>query len=97
METKNATPTSNMQILSSLLQDNALNTWTQEEMDEINNLPPLNHFTTGDTPRRFLYDDYQSLISYIDPKFREFLPEKPLYCFPNIEIYDANLSTIPLD
>lgn len=96
METKNATPTSNMQILSSLLQDNALNTWTQEEMDEINALPPLNHFTTGDAPQRFLYDDYQSLISYMDPD-SEIPTEEPLYCFPNIEIYDANLCTILLD
>lgn len=113
METKNATSNSststfinpinqttmaqtNMQILSSLLQDNSLNTWTQEEMDEINNLPPLNHFTTGDAPQRFLYDDYQGLISYIGLG-SEKLTEEPLYCFPNIEIYDANLSTILLD
>lgn len=110
METKNATPNpstskplnqttmaqTNMQILSLLLQDNSLNTWTQEEMDEINALPPLNHFTTGDAPQRFLYDDYQGLISYIGLG-SEKLTEEPLYCFPNIEIYDANLSTILLD
>lgn len=88
--------TPNMQILRLLLQDNALNTWTQEETDEINALPPLNRFTTGDAPQRFLYDDYQGLISYIG-QGSEKLTEEPLYCFPNIEIYDANLSTIPLN
>lgn len=88
--------TPNIDILRLLLQDNSLSTWTQEETDEINALPPLNHFTTGDTPQRFLYDDYQGLISYIDPD-SEIPTEEPLYRFPNIEIYDANLSTIPLN
>lgn len=88
--------TPNIDILRLFLQDNSLSTWTQEELDEINNLPPLNHFTTGDAPRRFLYDDYQGLISYIGPG-SEKPNEEPLYRFPNIEIYDANLSTIPLN
>lgn len=88
--------TPNIDILRLFLQDNALNTWTQEELDEINALPPLNSFTIGDSPQRFLYDYYQGLISYIGPG-SEKLTEEPLYCFLNIEIYDANLSTIPLN
>lgn len=87
--------TTNIDILKNLLQDNALNTWTQEDMDEINALPPLNQFTTRDHPHRFLYDSYQSLITYLN-SIHQTPPEEPIYRFPNIEIYDENLSTLEL-
>lgn len=112
MDTKNATPNSsifinpliyptmaqtpNMQTLSFLLQDPALNCWTTEEINQINNLPPLNSFTTGNPPQRFIYDPDESLICYIDsnpifqtPEYQEILTTEPKYRFPNIDIYLA--------
>lgn len=96
--------TPNIDILKFLLQDQALNTWTSEELDQINALPELNSFTTGDAPQRFIYDDYESLICHVNedpifqtPEYQEILTQEPKYRFPNIEVYDANLSCIALD
>lgn len=78
--------TTNMEILSFLLQAPALNTWTQGETDQINNLPPLNNYTTGTPPRRFLYDPTKSVIRYAKSVIRYAKPviryaksENPLF------------------
>lgn len=95
--------TPNLQILAFLLQAPALNTWTQEETDEINNLPPLNSFTKGDAPRRFIYDEDEELICYVSedpifqtPEYQELLSQKPILDALNIQVYEAQLSVIPL-
>ena len=93
-----------MQILSSLLQDSSLDTWTQAETDQINNLPSLNHYTTGTPNERFIYDEDESLICYVDqdpifetPEYQEILTREPIHRFPHIDIYEAQVSCIPLD
>ena len=57
----------NLQTLAILLQAPELNTWTQEEADQINNLPPLDHYTTGSAPRQFIYDEDEGLIWQYSP------------------------------
>lgn len=89
--------TTNMEILSFLLQAPALNTWTQKEADQINNLPPLNSFTNKDAPRRFIYDEDEGLICYVSqdpifqtPEYQEILSQKPHFTFIGIEVYLAS-------
>ena len=96
--------TPNFDILKFLLQDQALNCWTTEEINQINNLPPLNSFTTGNPPQRFIYDEDESLICYVSedpifqpPEYQEILTREPKYRFPNINIYEAQISCIALD
>lgn len=88
--------TPNMQILSFLLQDPQILKYTEPEIqDEINALPPLNSFNTGDAPRRFLYDPTESIIGYANPEnpeiatpeYQEILSKEPDYQFPNILIW----------
>lgn len=88
--------TPNLKILSILLQAPALNTGTQEETNQINNLPPLNSFTKGDAPRRFIYDEDEQLICYVDndpifqtPEYQELLSQKPIFDAFNIQVYEA--------
>ena len=96
--------TTNMEILSFLLQDIAILEYTpQDEQDRINALPPLNHYTTEDEPRIFLYDGTEEIIGYLspeqtkDPEYQEILSQKPICDALNIQVYEAQLSVIPLD
>lgn len=90
--------TTNMEILSFLLQAPALNTWTQGETDQINNLPPLNNYTTKTPPRRFLYNPTESTIRYAKPEnplfgtpeYQGLLSQKPYFTFIGIEVYLAS-------
>lgn len=85
----------NMQILKALLNDEKLQTWTTFEEEEINNLPPLNHYTTGNEPQRFLYDDYDSLIALCEKGYDPKQYHKFLFRLPGIEFYEADLAVIP--
>ena len=94
--------TTNMEILSFLLQAPELNTWTQGETDQINNLPPLNSFTNKDAPRRFIYDEDEGLICYVSqdpifqtPEYQEILSQKPIFDALHIQVYEAQLSVMP--
>lgn len=94
----------NLQTLATLLQAPALNTATQEEADQINNLPPLDHYTTGSAPRQFIYDEDEGLICYVsqDPifqtsEYQEILSQKPILDFLGIQVFEAQLSVTPLD
>lgn len=96
--------TPNIDILRTLLQDKSLNTWTSEELNEINNLSPLNHYTTGDAPRRFIYDEDEGLICYVSedpifqtPEYQEILSQTPKLDFLGIQVFEAQISCIALD
>lgn len=96
METKTPIPmaTSNMAILASLLQVPQILQYTDQVIqNEINALPPLNHYTTGTEPRRFCYSPEESAIGYIspeltqEPEYQEILTQAPILTFIGIEIY----------
>ena len=97
--------TTNMEILSFLLQDIAILEYTpQDEQDRINALPPLNSFTKGDEPHRFIYDKDEQLICYVDnnpifqtPEYQRLLSQKPILDFFGIQVFEDQLSVIPLD
>lgn len=93
----------NLQTLAILLQAPELNTATQEEADQINNLPPLDHYTTGSAPRQFIYDEDEGLICYVSqdpifqtPEYQEILSQKPILDFLGIQVFEAQLSVTPL-
>lgn len=92
----------NTQILEELLTSfNAcpfLCTETEEEANLINSLPPLNHWSPKDGPRRFLFDTDESIICYVNPanpifetpEYQVLLTKEPILTFMGIEIYQAN-------
>lgn len=91
--------TSNILILASLLQDNEILKCTEEaQIQEINQLPPLNNYTTRTPPRRFLYDPTESVIRYAKPEnplfgaqeYQGLLSQKPYFTFIGIEVYLAS-------
>ena len=96
--------TTNMEILSFLLQDIAILEYTpQYEQDRINVLPPLDSFTKGDEPRQFIYDKDEGLICYMDNnpifqtlEYQRLLSQKPILDFLGIQVFEAKLSVMPL-
>lgn len=92
------TSTINMLILAFLLQDNEILNYTEEpQQTEINNLAPLNHYTTGEPPKRFIYDPIESMICWVNPQnplfqtpeYQELLNAKPIFTYIGIEVYSA--------
>lgn len=90
--------TTNMLILAFLLQDNEILQCTaSEEAQEINSISPLNHYTTGDPIRAFIYDLDEHIICYANPEnpviqtpeYQEILTQEPYLSFIGIEVYLA--------
>lgn len=53
----------NLQFLSNLLKDKALDTWTNAEKQEINNLPSFENLEPDLEPYKFIYDKYTNYIT----------------------------------
>ena len=61
----------NMEFLSKLIGDSAIDTWTSWETQEINNLPSLEKLPANVNPYKFLYSSYQGIIILLDNKSLE--------------------------
>lgn len=84
----------NMQILSAILNDPYLTCWLTDEIEEINNLKPINHYTTGESAREFIYDPDNSIICIKD---KDNINSYPIHLqLPGVIIYHMNLSAIEL-
>lgn len=90
--------TPNIDILKFLLQDSEITKYTEpKEQTNINLLPPLNHYTTGDPTRKFIYDKTEHIICYVDPsnpifqtpEYQELLSQDPYFSLIGLEVYLA--------
>lgn len=92
----------NLQFLSNLLKDKALDTWTNAEKQEINNLPSFENLEPDSEPYKFIYDKYTSIIILLNKEtladYPNFTPGKPDYQSNGIQIWkEESLEVIPLD
>lgn len=70
----------NMEFLSKLIGDSAIDTWTSWETQEINNLQSLEKLPTNVNPYKFLYSSYQGIIILLDNKSLEENPNLAQKC-----------------
>lgn len=70
----------NMEFLSKLIGDSAIDTWTSWETQEINNLPSLEKLPANVNPYKFLYSSYQGIIILLDNKSLEENPNLAKKC-----------------
>ena len=92
----------NLQFLSNLLKDKALDTWTNAEKQEINNLPSFENLEPDSEPYKFIYDKYTSIIILLNKEtladYPNFTTGKPDYQSNGIQIWkEESLEVIPLD
>ena len=92
----------NLQFLSNLLKDKALDTWTNVEKQEINNLPSFENLELDLEPYKFIYDKYTSVIILLNKEtladYPNFTPGKPDYQSNGVQIWkEESLEVIPLD
>ena len=92
----------NLQFLSNLLKDKALDTWTNAEKQEINNLPSFENLEPDSEPYKFIYDKYTRVIILLNKEtladYPNFTPGKPDYPSNGIQIWkEESLEVIPLD
>ena len=92
----------NLQFLSNLLKDEALDTWTNAEKQEINNLPSFENLEPDSEPYKFIYDKYTGVIILLNKEtladYPNFTPGKPDYQSNGIQIWkEESLEVIPLD
>ena len=92
----------NLQFLSNLLKDKALDTWTNSEKQEINNLPSFDNLEPDLEPYTFIYDKYTSVIILLNKEtladYPNFTPGKPDYQSNGVQIWkEESLEVIPLD
>ena len=90
--------TPNLDILKFILQDENLHCETEEALQAINQLPPLNIRNNGDPILKFLYCPELSIIAFADPDYpitstqtiQEILSQEPILSFMGIEIYNIH-------
>ena len=70
----------NMEFLSKLIGDSAIDTWTSWETQEINNLPSLEKLPANVNPYKFLYLSYEGIIILLDNKSLEENPNLAQKC-----------------
>ena len=92
----------NLQFLSNLLKDKALDTWTNAEKQEINNLPSFENLEPDSEPYKFIYDKYTSVIILLNKEtladYPNFTTGKPDYQSNGVQIWkEESLEVIPLD
>ena len=99
----------NLQFLSNLLKDKALDTWTNAEKQEINNLPSFENLEPDSEPYKFIYepykliyDKYTSIIILLNKEtladYPNLTPGKPDYQSNGVQIWkEESLEVIPLD
>lgn len=92
----------NLQFLSNLLKDEALDTWTNAEKQEINNLPSFENLEPDSEPYKFIYDKYTGVIILLNKEtladYPNFTPGKPDYQSNGVQIWkEESLEVIPLD
>lgn len=92
----------NMEFLSKLIGDSAIDTWTSWETPEINNLPSLEKLPANVNHYKFLYSSYQGIIILLDNKSLEEKPNlaknTPKYQSNGVQIWEEeSLEVIPLD
>lgn len=82
----------NMEFLSNLLKDKALDTWTNAEKQEINNLPSFENLEPDLEPYKFIYDKYTSVIILLNEEtladYPNFTPGKPNYQSNGVQIWN---------
>lgn len=81
----------NIQFLSNLLKDKALDTWTNAEKQEINNLPSFENLEPDLEPYKFIYDKYTSVIILLNKELADcpnFTPGKPNYQSNGVQIWN---------
>ena len=91
----------NLQFLSNLLKDKALDTWTNAEKQEINNPPSFENLEPDSEPYKFIYDKYTVIILLNKETLADypnFTPGKPDYQSNGVQIWkEESLEVIPLD
>lgn len=92
----------NLQFLSNLLKDEALDTWTNAEKQEINNLPSFENLEPDLEPYKFIYDKYTGVIILLNKEtladYPNFTTGKPDYQSNGVQIWkEESLEVIPLD
>ena len=91
----------NLQFLSNLLKDKALDTWTNAEKQEINNLPSFENLEPDSEPYKFIYDKYTVIILLNKETLADypnFTTGKPDYQSNGVQIWkEESLEVIPLD
>lgn len=92
----------NLQFLSNLLKDEALDTWTNSEKQEINNLPSFENLEPDLEPYKFIYDKYTGVIILLNKEtladYPNFTTGKPDYQSNGVQIWkEESLEVIPLD
>lgn len=92
----------NLQFLSNLLKDEALDTWTNAEKQEINNLPSFENLEPDSEPYKFIYDKYTGVIILLNKEtladYPNFTPGKPDYQSNGVQIWkEESLEVITLD
>lgn len=92
----------NMEFLSKLIGDSAIDTWTSWETQEINNLPSLEKLPANVNPYKFLYLSYEGIIILLDNKSLEENPNlaknDPKYQSNGVQIWEEeSLEVIILD
>ena len=82
----------NLQFLSNLLKDKALDTCTNSEKQEINNLPSFENLEPDSEPYKFIYDKYTSVIILLNEEtladYPNFTPGKPNYQSNGVQIWN---------
>lgn len=82
----------NLQFLSNLLKDKALDTWTNVEKQEINNLPSFENLEPDSEPYKFIYDKYTSVIILLNKEtladYPNFTTGKPYYQSNGVQIWN---------
>ena len=81
----------NLQFLSNLLKDKALDTWTNAEKQEINNLPSFENLEPDLEPYKFIYDKSTSVIILLNKELADspnFTPGKPNYQSNGVQIWN---------
>lgn len=82
----------NLQFLSNLLKDKALDTWTNVEKQEINNLPSFENLEPDSEPYKFIYDKYTSVIILLNKEtladYPNFTTGKPNYQSNGVQIWN---------
>ena len=82
----------NLQFLSNLLKDKALDTWTNVEKQEINNLPSFENLEPDSEPYKFIYDKYTSVIILFNKEtladYPNFTTGKPYYQSNGVQIWN---------
>ena len=103
LELTNQLKMTNMEFLSKLIGDSAIDTWTSWETQEINNLPSLEKLPANVNPYKFLYLSYEGIIILLDNKSLEENPNlaknAPKYQSNGVQIWEEEsfLEVIHLD